>query len=157
LLRDLGLVAAALVLEIEALAVGEHAVANLEDLGVGVGALGRDGHGVERADRLVRDALPLEQAAHRLEPVAQQRGVLELLLGRGLLHLVFEVALDLPVTAGEEGHDRLDACAVLVLRHVADTWRLTALDEVVKTGAAARATWLGAVAGAELEDLAEQV
>src|SRR5262249_7411576 len=57
LLGDLGLVAAALVLEIEALTVGENAVAYLEDLGVGVGALGRDGHGVERADRLVRDAL----------------------------------------------------------------------------------------------------
>ena len=157
LLGHLGLVAAGGVLQVEALAVGQHAVAHLEHLRVCVRALGGHGHGVERAHRLVRDPLPLQQAADGLEAVAQQRRLLELLVGRGLLHLPFEVALDLAVATGEEGDDRLDAAAVLLLRHVAHARGLAALDEVVEAGAATRAAGLGAVAGAELEDLAQQV
>ena len=136
LLRHLALLARGRVLQVEALTVGQHAVAHLEDLGVGVGALGRHGHRVERAHRLVRDPLALEQRAHRLEPVAVHRRLLELLLGRRLLHLRLEVALDLAVAARQEGDDRLDALAVLLLRHVADAGRLAALDEVVEAGAA---------------------
>src|SRR5205085_3778550 len=41
--------------------------------------------------------------------------------------------------------------------HVAHARGLAALDEVVEAGAATRAAGLGAVAGAELEDLAQQV
>ena len=47
LLGHLALVALAGVLEVEALAVLQHAVADLEDLGVGVDALGRDRDRVE--------------------------------------------------------------------------------------------------------------
>ena len=46
---------------------------------------------------------------------------------------------------------------VLLLRDVADAGRLAALDEVVEAGAAPGAARLGPVAGAVLEDLAEQV
>ena len=157
LLGHLALVAPAGVLEVEALAVGEHAVADLEHLGVGVGALGGHRDRVERADRRVRDALALEQRAHRLQLVAELRRLLELLLGGGLLHPLLERVLDLAVAAGEEVDDRLDVLAVLLLRHVAHARRLAALDEVVEAGAAGRAAGLGAVAGAVLEHLAEQV
>ena len=65
LLGDLADPAAGLVGEIERLAVRQHAVADLEDLRVGVDAVDRDRDRVERADRLVGDALALEQAARR--------------------------------------------------------------------------------------------
>ena len=51
LLGDLGRLALALVLEVEALALGEDPVADLEDLGVGVGALDRDPDQVGGPDR----------------------------------------------------------------------------------------------------------
>ena len=51
LLGDLVLAAAGAVLQIEALAVGQHAVAHLEDLRVRLGALDRDREHVQRADR----------------------------------------------------------------------------------------------------------
>ena len=157
LLGDLGLVALGLVVEVEALPVGEHAVADLEDLRVGVGPLGGDRDRVERADRRVRDALALEQRAHRLQPVAVGGGLLELLLGRGRVHRLLEVALDLAVAAREEGHDRVDRLAVLLRADVADAGRAAALDEVVEARAAGRAARLHPVAAAVLEDLAEQV
>ena len=157
LLGHLGLVALGGVLEVEALAVGEHAVAHLEDLRVGVGPLGRHRDRVERADRLVRDALALEQRAHRLQLVAVLGGLLELLLGRRLPHALVERLLDLPVAARQEVDDRLDVLAVLLLRDVADAGGLAAVDVVVEAGAAAGAPGLRPVAGAVLEDLAEQV
>ena len=86
LLRDLVLAAPGAVLEVEALAVGEHAVAHLEHLRVRVRALDRDGDHVERADRLVCDPLALEQRPHRPQPVAEDRRLLELLRLRGVLH-----------------------------------------------------------------------
>ena len=99
------------VLEVERLAVGEHPVADLEDLGVGVGAV--DGHrdGVERPDRLVGDPLALHDRLHRAQPVARQRGVLVVLLLGGELHLGLELALDLAVAPGQEGDDAVDRLA----------------------------------------------
>ena len=82
LLGDLGQLALALVLEVEALALGEDPVADLEDLGVGVGALDRDPDQVGGADRAAGDPLALEQRADRLEAVAVDRRPLEF-LGRG--------------------------------------------------------------------------
>src|SRR5205814_2306096 len=66
--RPLGLVG-----QVERLTVRQDAVADLEDLRVGVAALHRNGHGVERADRRVGHALALEQRAHRVQPVALRR------------------------------------------------------------------------------------
>ncbi len=68
-----------LVVEVEALALGEDPVADLEDLGVGVGPLGRDADQVGGADRAAGDALALKQRADRLQAVAVQRGPLEFL------------------------------------------------------------------------------
>ncbi len=76
---DLGEVAFAFVVEVEALALGEDAVADLEDLGVGVGALDRDADQVGGADRAAGDALALEQRADRFQPVAVDRRALEFL------------------------------------------------------------------------------
>ncbi len=78
LLGHLGQVAFGLVVEVEALALGEDPVAHLEDLGVGVGALGGDADQVGGADRAAGDALALEQRLDRLQPVAVQGGALEL-------------------------------------------------------------------------------
>ena len=89
-LGDVGDVAPGLVVEVEALAVGEHAVADLEDLRVGLALGDRDRDRVERADRLVGDPLALEQRADRAQPVALARGVLEALLGGGLPHRPLE-------------------------------------------------------------------
>ena len=80
LLGHLGLVAPGLVLEVEALAVGQDAVAHLEDLRVGVGVLHRHRDRVHRAHRLVGHALALQQRPDRLQLVAEARGLLELLL-----------------------------------------------------------------------------
>ena len=79
LLRDLGEGALGLVGKVERLAVGEHPVAHLEHLRVGLGAVERHGHGVERADRLACDALALQQRAHCAQAVALERGLLVLL------------------------------------------------------------------------------
>ena len=79
LLGDLGRLALGLVLEVEALPLGEDPVADLEDLGVGVGALDRDPDQVGGADRAAGDPLALEQRADRLQPVAVERRALEVL------------------------------------------------------------------------------
>ncbi len=150
-------VAFALVLEVEALALGEDAVADLEDLGVGVGALDRDADQVGGPDRAAGDALALEQRADRFQAVAVERRALEFLGLRGLGHLLFLLLFDLAVAAGEEVDDRVDVAAVLLLGDVADAGRPAALYVVVEAGAAGAAARLGALAGAELEQLAEQV
>ena len=89
LLGHLGDVAFAFVVEVEALALGEDAVADLEDLGVGVGALDRDADQVRGPDRAAGDALALEQRADRFQPVAVERRPLEFLRLRGLRHFRF--------------------------------------------------------------------
>ena len=76
-----------LVLEVEGLTVAEDAVADLEDLGVGLGAL--DGHG----DRVVGPgaalghALALQQRLDGLQPVALDRRLLVVALAGGEVHL----------------------------------------------------------------------
>ena len=115
LLGDLRRAALGLVGEVERLAVGEHAVAHLEDLRVGVAPVERDGDRVERADRLVGDALALEQRAHGAQPVALDRRLLELFGRRGGAHALLELALDLPEAPGEEVDHAVDARAVVLL------------------------------------------
>ena len=113
LLGDLGQVALGLVGEVERLAVGEHAVAHLEDLRVGVPPVDRDGDRVERADRLVRHAPALEQRAHRAQAVALERRLLELLGRRRRAHALLEVALDRREAPRQEVDHAVDARAVL--------------------------------------------
>ena len=136
-LGDVGDLGVGGVVEVEALAVGEHAVADLEDLGVGLAVADRDRDRVERARAVVGDPLALEQRADRPQAVALAGGVLEALLGRGQLHLVLELALDLLVAAGQEGDHAVDRRAVLLLADVADARRLAALDVVVQARRAA--------------------
>jgi hypothetical protein len=97
LLGNLGRLAFGLVLEVEALALGEDPVADLEHLGVGVGTLGRDADQVRGPDRAAGDPLALEQRPDRLQPVAVDRGALEFLGGGGGVHLRLLVRLDLAV------------------------------------------------------------
>ena len=70
---------------------------------------------------------------------------------------VLLLRLDLAVAAGEEVDDRVDVAAVLLAADVADAGRPAALDVVVEAGAAGAPAGLGPLAGAELEQLAEQV
>ena len=133
-----------LVVEVEALALGEDAVADLEDLGVGVGALDRDADQVGGADRAAGDPLALEQRADRLQPVAVQRRALELLAPPAASSIfACSLALDLAVAAGEEVDDRVDVAPVLLAVDVADAGRPAALDVVVEAGAAGAAAGLG--------------
>ena len=157
LLGHLGLVALGLVGEVEAVALGEHPVADLEHLRVGLRALDRDRDQVGRVERLAGDRAPLHQRAHRLEPVAEDGGALELLGGRGLGHLALEVALDVAVAAGEEVDDRVDPAPVLLAVDVADAGRRAALDVVVEARHAGAPAGLGALAGPVLEQPPEQV
>ena len=76
LLADVGEPALALVVEVEALALGEDPVADLEDLRVGVGALDGDADQVGGADRAAGDLLALEQRPDRPQPVAVEGGPL---------------------------------------------------------------------------------
>ena len=105
----------ALVVEVERLAVREHAVADLEDLRVGLQPVDGDGDRVERARAVARDALALEQRPDRLQPVALERRLLVVLLAGGEVHPLLEVALDLAEAAGEERDHAVDALAVLLL------------------------------------------
>ena len=157
LLRHLALLTLRGVLEVEALPVGQHAVADLEYLRVRVRALRRHGDRVEGAHGCVGDALPLEQRPHRLQLVPVLGCLLELLLRGRLAHPLVERLLDVAVAPGEEVDDRLDVLAIRLLRDVADAGGLAALDVVVEAGAARGASGLRAVAGAVHEDLAEQV
>jgi len=77
-------------------------------------AVDRHRHGVDRADRLVGDPLALEQRAHGLQPVAIQRGLLELLGVGGRVHAGVEVALDLAIAARQEVDHALDAAPVVL-------------------------------------------
>ena len=85
-----------LVVEVEALAVAEDAVADLEDLRVGLGARRRATATASNGpDGLVGDPLALEQRADRLQPVALDRRLLEVLLAGVRSTSALEVALDL--------------------------------------------------------------
>jgi hypothetical protein len=146
-----------LVVEVEALTLGEDPVADLEHLGVGVRPLGGDPDQVCGPDRSAGDPLALEQRADRLQPVTVDRGALELAGGGGGVHLRLLVRLHLAVATREEVDDRVDVATVLIAADVSDTRRPTALDEVVEAGTAGAASGLGPLAGPELEQLAEQV
>src|SRR6195952_1027840 len=131
--------------------------AGLELLRVGVGAV--DGHRdrVVGARGVVGDALALEQRAHGLQAVALDRRLLVVLLAGGEEHAVLELALDLAEAPGEERDHAVDAGPVLLLGDVADAGRPAALDVVVEARRARAPPRLRPLAGAEQEDLAEQV
>ncbi len=156
-LGDVAERAVRLVVEVEALAVGEHAVAHLEDLRVGLALVHGNGDRVERPGRLVGHPLALEQGMHGPQPVAFPGGVLEALFGRRFAHGALERAFDLAIPTGEKVDHALDAVAVVLLAHVAHARRLAALDVVVQARRAAAPPRLRALAGAEHEHLAEHL
>src|ERR1019366_6322307 len=107
--------------EVERLAVGEHAVAYLEDLRVGVLTGERDGDRVECADRGAGDPLALQQRAHGGQPVALDGSLLELLGRRRGAHPLFQLALDLAIATAVEVDRAIDPLPVFGARDVADT------------------------------------
>src|SRR3954447_12970865 len=158
LLGDLAHAALLDVVQVERLAVAQHAVAQLEDLGVGVGAVGGHRDDVDRAVRVVGDALALQERPHGRQPVALQRGLLELLLGGRVLHPRLEVALDLAIATGQERAYAVDRLHVLRAVHaVVDARCPAALDVVVEARRARPAPRLRAVARAVLEHLAQRL
>jgi hypothetical protein len=138
-------------------ALGEHAVADLEDLGVRARPLDGDRDQVRRLERFPRHAAPLHQGAHGLQPVAVGGGPLELLGGGRLRHLPLEVPLHISIATREEVHDRLDVSPVLLALDVAYARRLAALDVVVEARNARASPGLGPLTGPVLEQLPEQV
>jgi len=94
LLRHLRHVPLGLVGEVERLTVREHAVADLEDLRVGLAPVERHRHRIEGPDRLVRHAPALEQRVHGAQAVALERRLLELLGRRRRPHAALQVPLD---------------------------------------------------------------
>ena len=157
LLRDLPRVALGLVREVEGLSIREHTVAHLQHLRVGVGPVHGHRHGVEGTHRLVRHAPALQQRMHRPQPVALERGLLELLRGRGGEHARFELLLERLEAPAEEVDHPVDARAVLLLGDVSNARGTAALDVVVQAGTAAAASRLGAGAGAEHEHLRQHL
>ncbi len=158
LLGDLGEVAFGLVVEVEALALGEDAVADLEDLGVGVLRPQRR----RRSGRRCRPCRRQPAGARTASWIAFSRSRCRAARSNSCCSAAASIfacssRLDLAVAAGEEVDDRVDVVAVLLAADVADAGRPAALDVVVEAGAAGAATGLGALAGAELEELAEQV
>src|SRR5262245_535408 len=92
-----------------------------------------------------------------MQPVAFDRRLLVVLLPRGEVHPALEIVLDLAEAAGQRRDHPVDPLAVLPLADVADARRPAALDVVVEARRAGAPAGLGALAGAEQEDLAEQV
>ena len=111
-LRELAL---GLVREVERLAIGEHAVADLQHLGVRVAPVDGDGDGVEGADRLVRHTPALEQRVDSSQAIALERRLLEPLVRRCAAHARLQVALDSPEAPREEVDHAVDAAAVVRL------------------------------------------
>src|SRR5207248_9685198 len=99
----------------------------------------------------------LDEVLHREQPVAVARCVLEALLRRGIVHLLFELTLDRLRVAGEELDDAVDDRAVVLLRDVADARRQAALDVVIETRDAGVASRLRAFARTVRKDAAEDV
>ena len=121
--------------------VDEPPAAEREDLHGGAVGRGRDPDHVDRADRALVRRLPLGQVAHRVEPVAAARRLLEALRLGGRLHLRLELPQDRLRLAAEELDDSVDDPAVVLLGHVADARREAALDVEVEArdpGVAAR-------------------
>ena len=151
LLDHLSLVPAGCVRQIEALPLGEDAVADLEDLCVRRVFLGRDRDDVRVVHGFSRHAPALHQRAHRVEAVAIDGRALELLRLRRLLHLAGQIPLHIAVAAGEETRDRVDVPPVLLAVDITDAGRLAALYVVVETGHARAAAGLRPVASAVLK------
>ena len=157
LLRHLPELGLGLVGEIEGLAIGEDPVAHLEDLCVRLATIGGDGHRVEAAHRLVRHPPALQHRAHRLQPVALERRLLELLRLRRRPHPRLEVALDRREAPRQEVDHTLDARPVVLLRDVPHAGSLTPLDVVVQARTAAAPARLRPGAGAEHEHLCQHL
>ena len=145
------------VVEVERLAVGQHAVTDLKDLRVGFCAVGGDGNRVERACRLIDDSLAFEQRANRVEPVALSGRALIFVSRRGGLHPRFQLIFDLAVVAGEKGDHAVDVLAVVLLSYVVNTWCLATFDVVIEAWGAGPPTRLGVAAGTNLEDLLQHL
>ena len=137
--------------------LGEDPVAHLKHLRVSAAALHGDRDQVGAVERLAGDASALHQRPHGLEAVAVDRRPLELLGSGRLGHLPIQIALDIAVAAREEVDDRLDVSPVLLAVDVPDAGRLASLDVVIEAWDPRPATRLGPLAGAVLEQLAEQV
>ena len=136
LLRDLCLVPARLVVEVEALPVGRRRR--------GPGTPARSRRSPRSATAIASseptDSFEIRWRSSRLWTalswLRSAAAVSNSWSADSLLHLGLEVALDLAIAAREEVDDLLDALAVLLLGHVADAGGAAALDVVVEAGAA---------------------
>ena len=116
--EDRGHVLAGHVLEVEAVAVDELALAQGEDLDGGAVSVHGEPDDVDRPDGALVGSLPLCEPLDRTQAVAIASRFLEPLLGGGVLHPLLELAHDRLRGAGEELDDAVDHLPVVLLRDV---------------------------------------
>ncbi len=156
-LEDGGAILSLDVLEVEREAVDEPPPTEGEELHRGAVAVRGEPDHVDRPHGALVGGLPLRKALDGAQPVSVARGLLEPLLGRGRSHPLLQGAPDGARLAREELDHPVDDLAVLLDRDRADTGRGAALDVEVEAGDPRMATWLRALAGAELEDAVQDV
>ena len=139
------------------MAVDHLAAAEREDLHRRAVAVGGDADARRSSRSRAGPPLPLGEVLDREEPVPVARRILEALVGGGLAHLPLQLAHDRARVAGEEVDHALDDLPVGVLRDVADTRRVAALDVEVEARDPGVAARLRALARPELEDAVEHV
>src|SRR5438552_2716057 len=122
------------VLEVEGVAVDQPPVTQREDLEHRAIAFGGEPDHIDRADRASIRGLALGEVLDAPEPVAVAGRLLEALRGGGVLHLLFELALDRIRLARQELDYQIDDRAVVLLRDVADARRQAPFDVVVEAG-----------------------
>ena len=157
LLQHLRRVASGAVLDVERLAVHDGAVAHAEDLRVGARLGLIEADHVERLSPLDARRLALVHVSDRGEPVAQQRGLLELLRRSRGGHLTLDAMLHVAQPAAQK-IDRLPHdLHVIVVRDAGVAGRQRALDEVLQARRAAPAPGLDALALAVREDAPDEL
>ena len=144
------------VLEVVRAALLDAPPAHREQLHVGDVALDRERDGVIGA-RPDGDGLALAQVAHRHQPVAGARRLLEEVPLGGFAHALLQVALDLVRPPLEERDHIVDHGAVLLPRDVSHARCSAAADVVIEAGHARAPAGRRALAGAVREDLVERL
>jgi len=145
------------VLQVKGVAVDQLAVAQRKHLHDGPVPLEREADDVDRADRAKVRSLAFRQMLDASKPVPVTRGLLETLVGGGVLHFPLELALNRLDVPREELDHLIDDRPIILLRHVAHARREAPLDVVVEARDPRVTPRLRPFAGPVREDPVEDV
>jgi hypothetical protein len=145
------------VLELEAVAVDQLAVAERKDLDGGALAVDRHADDVDAVRLPLVRGLALGEVTQGEQTVSVARRILEALLGGGDPHALLQLALDRSGLAGQELDDSRDDLSIVLGGDVADARRVTAVDVVVEARNPRVPAGLRPLARTELEDPIEDV